>query len=306
MIRRPPRSTLFPYTTLFRSGVHEVIRITEPYKLAGRTFHPEDTIVEVKGASFGGEYIPVIAGPCSVESEEQMFTIARQVKEAGAKVLRGGAFKPRTSPYAFQGLGVEGLKLLHAAGKEFDLPTVSEVMDMSQIEVMEEYVDILQVGARNMQNFFLLKELGKTKKPILLKRGMAATIEELLMAAEYILDGGNYDLILCERGIRTFATYTRNTLDLSAIPVTKKFSHLPIICGSKPRNRAAGQSRADGTSCRCRWCRWRCCRGASRSRQGFVRRCAVTLSETICAPDGRTKNDRLGDREKDLKTRLNG
>lgn len=229
-------------------GVHEVIRITEPYKLAGRTFHPEDTLVEVKGASFGGEYVPVIAGPCSVENEDQMFTIARQVKEAGAKVLRGGAFKPRTSPYAFQGLGVEGLKLLHAAGKEFNLPTVSEVMDVSQIELMEEYIDILQVGARNMQNFALLKKLGKTKKPILLKRGMAATIEELLMAAEYILDGGNYDLILCERGIRTFATYTRNTLDLSAIPVTKKFSHLPIIAdpshGTGLRDKVAPMARA--------------------------------------------------------------
>ena len=229
-------------------GVHEVIRITDPYKLVGRAFHPEDTIVEVKGVSFGGEYVPVIAGPCSVESEEQLFTIARHVKDAGAKVLRGGAFKPRTSPYTFQGLGEEGLKLLKAAGEEFGIPTVSEVMDVTQIDMMVENVDILQVGARNMQNFSLLKQLGKLKKPILLKRGLSATIEELLMAAEYILDGGNSDVILCERGIRTFEKYTRNTLDLSAIPVTKKRSHLPIIAdpshGTGLRDKVAPMARA--------------------------------------------------------------
>jgi 3-deoxy-7-phosphoheptulonate synthase len=237
-------------------GVHEVIRITEPYKLSGRTFHPEQTVVRVQEASFGDEQITVIAGPCSVESEEQLFTIAKEVKNAGAKVLRGGAFKPRTSPYSFQGLGKEGLKLLKAAGEEFKMATVSEVMETAQIDLLVDNVDILQIGARNMQNFSLLKEVGKIKKPVLLKRGMAATIEELLMAAEYLMSGGNYEVILCERGIRTFENYTRNTLDISAIPVTKKLSHLPIIADPShgtgirdkvgPMARAAIAAGADG------------------------------------------------------------
>jgi len=229
-------------------GVHEVIRITEPYKLSSRTFHPEQTVVRVKEASFGDEQITVIAGPCSVESEEQLFTIAKEVKNAGAKVLRGGAFKPRTSPYSFQGLGKEGLKLLKAAGEEFKMATVSEVMETAQIELLVNNVDILQIGARNMQNFSLLREVGKLKKPVLLKRGMAATIEELLMAAEYLMSGGNYQVILCERGIRTFENYTRNTLDISAIPVTKKLSHLPIIAdpshGTGIRDKVAPMARA--------------------------------------------------------------
>ena len=229
-------------------GVHEVIRITEPYKLSSRTFHPEQTVVRVKEASFGDEQITVIAGPCSVESEEQLFTIAKEVKNAGAKVLRGGAFKPRTSPYSFQGLGKEGLKLLKAAGEEFKMATVSEVMENAQIELLVDNVDILQIGARNMQNFSLLREVGKLKKPVLLKRGMAATIEELLMAAEYLMSGGNYQVILCERGIRTFENYTRNTLDISAIPVTKKLSHLPIIAdpshGTGIRDKVAPMARA--------------------------------------------------------------
>ena len=229
-------------------GVHEVIRITEPYKLSSRTFHPEQTVVRVKEASFGDEQITVIAGPCSVESEEQLFTIAKEVKNAGAKVLRGGAFKPRTSPYSFQGLGKEGLKLLKAAGEEFKMATVSEVMENAQIELLVDNVDILQIGARNMQNFSLLREVGKIKKPVLLKRGMAATIEELLMAAEYLMSGGNYQVILCERGIRTFENYTRNTLDISAIPVTKKLSHLPIIAdpshGTGIRDKVAPMARA--------------------------------------------------------------
>ena len=229
-------------------GVHEVIRITEPYKLSSRTFHPEQTVVRVKEASFGDEQITVIAGPCSVESEEQLFTIAKEVKNAGAKVLRGGAFKPRTSPYSFQGLGKKGLKLLKAAGEEFKMATVSEVMENAQIELLVNYVDILQIGARNMQNFSLLREVGKLKKPVLLKRGMAATIEELLMAAEYLMSGGNYQVILCERGIRTFENYTRNTLDISAIPVTKKLSHLPIIAdpshGTGIRDKVAPMARA--------------------------------------------------------------
>ena len=229
-------------------GVHEVIRITEPYKLSSRTFHPEQTVVRVKEASFGDEQITVIAGPCSVESQDQLFTIAKEVKNAGAKVLRGGAFKPRMSPYSFQGLGKEGLKLLKAAGEEFKMATVSEVMENAQIELLVDNVDILQIGARNMQNFSLLREVGKIKKPVLLKRGMAATIEELLMAAEYLMSGGNYQVILCERGIRTFENYTRNTLDISAIPVTKKLSHLPIIAdpshGTGIRDKVAPMARA--------------------------------------------------------------
>ncbi len=229
-------------------GVFEVHRISEPYKLAGRTFHVDDTVIKVGDAVFGGDQVTVIAGPCSVESEEQLFTITKVVKEAGAKVLRGGAFKPRTSPYSFQGLGEEGLKLLQAASKEFNIPTVSEIMRENQLDSLVEYVDILQVGARNMQNFPLLKELGKIKKPVLLKRGMAARIEELLMAAEYIMSGGNYNVILCERGIRTFENYTRNTLDISAIPVVKKLSHLPIIAdpshGTGLRNKVAPLARA--------------------------------------------------------------
>jgi 3-deoxy-7-phosphoheptulonate synthase len=229
-------------------GVHEVIRITEPYKLVSRTFHPENTIVDVKGVAFGGDYLPVIAGPCSVESEEQLYTAAKQIKDAGATVLRGGAFKPRSSPYSFQGMGEEGLKILQAAGKDLNIPTVSEVMDVAQIELVCEYIDVLQVGARNMQNFSLLKELGKVKKPILLKRGLSATIEELLMAGEYIMDGGNFNVIFCERGIRTFENITRNTLDLSAIPVVQKRSHLPIIAdpshGTGLRDKVAPMARA--------------------------------------------------------------
>lgn len=229
-------------------GVAEVHRISEPYKLAGRTFHSENSLVRVKDAVFGGEQICVIAGPCSIENEDQLFTIAKSVKEAGAKVLRGGAFKPRTSPYAFQGMGKEGLVLLSKASLEFNMPTVSEIMRENQLDLLVEYVDILQVGARNMQNFPLLKELGNINKPILLKRGMAARIEELLMAAEYIMSGGNYNVILCERGIRTFENYTRNTLDISAIPVVKKLSHLPIIAdpshGTGLRDKVAPMARA--------------------------------------------------------------
>lgn len=210
-------------------GVQEVVRVSEPYKLTSRTFRPEKTIVRARGVEIGGDKVVVMAGPCTIESEHQLFETARRVARAGARVLRGGAYKPRTSPYAFQGMGVEGLKLLRAAGDENDMATVSEVMELGQIEGMLEYVDILQVGARNMQNYNLLSALGQVRKPILLKRGMSATIQEWLLAAEYIMAGGNYDVILCERGIRTFETYTRNTLDISAIPVIDKLSHLPII-----------------------------------------------------------------------------
>ena len=210
-------------------GVQEVVRVSEPFKLTSRTWRREKTIVKARGVDIGGEQVVVMAGPCTIESETQLFETAKRVARSGARVLRGGAYKPRTSPYAFQGMGVEGLKLLRAAGDEFDMATISEVMEISQIEKMLEYVDILQVGARNMQNFNLLAALGQIRKPILLKRGMAATIQEWLLAAEYIMACGNYEIILCERGIRTFETYTRNTLDISAIPVVEKLSHLPII-----------------------------------------------------------------------------
>lgn len=211
------------------NGVEEIIRIVKPYKLASREFKSFNTTVKVKDVIIGGKEVIVMAGPCVVENEKQIFETAQQVKAAGAKILRGGAFKPRTSPYSFQGLGEEGLKLLAQAGEKIGLAVVTEVMSVNQIELVGKYTDIFQVGARNMQNFVLLKELGKTKKPILLKRGMSATIEELLLSAEYILSQGNYEVILCERGIRTFENYTRNTLDLSAIPALKKLSHLPII-----------------------------------------------------------------------------
>ncbi|MGZ7031765.1 MAG: 3-deoxy-7-phosphoheptulonate synthase, partial [Thermoanaerobaculia bacterium] len=211
-------------------GVQEAVRVSEPYKLSSRTWRPENTVVTARGVKIGGgDTVVMMAGPCTIESEHQLFETARRVARAGAKVLRGGAYKPRTSPYAFQGMGIEGLKLLRAAGDEFNLATVSEVMEISQIEKMLEYVDILQVGARNMQNYNLLTALGQVRKPILLKRGMSATIQEWLLASEYIMSGGNYEIILCERGIRTFETYTRNTLDISAIPVIQKISHLPII-----------------------------------------------------------------------------
>ena len=211
------------------AGVQEVHRISAPYKLAGRSFRPQGTVIEfANGLQVGGEQVVVMAGPCSVESREQLFTVAEQISKAGARVLRGGAFKPRTSPYSFQGLGLEALKLLREAADRFDMLVISEVMEISQIAMMVPYVDILQVGARNMQNLNLLRELGKIKKPVLLKRGIAATLEELLLSAEYIMSGGNYEVILCERGIRTFETYTRNTLDISAIPIVHKLSHLPM------------------------------------------------------------------------------
>lgn len=210
-------------------GVAEVVRVTEPYKLASRAFKRDGSVFDVHGVKIGGNDVVIMAGPCAVESESQIFTVAEKVAQAGATILRGGAFKPRTSPYSFQGLGEEGLKLLRAAADKYKLKVITEVMDKSQIELVEKYADILQVGARNMQNFTFLKELGNASKPVMLKRGLAATIEEWLMSAEYILSGGNQRVILCERGIRTFETATRNTLDIGAIPVIKKKSHLPII-----------------------------------------------------------------------------
>jgi 3-deoxy-7-phosphoheptulonate synthase len=210
-------------------GVSEVYRITEPFKLASRSFKKEDTKIKINDICIGGNEIIVFAGPCSVENEHQMFTIAEIVAKAGAKILRGGAFKPRTSPYAFQGLGEEGLKLIRRAADANNLLVVTEILEAAQIDLIGKYTDIFQVGARNMQNFPLLKELGKTSKPVMLKRGLSATIEEWLMSAEYILSNGNKDVMLCERGIRTFETYTRNTFDISAIPVVHKKSHLPVI-----------------------------------------------------------------------------
>lgn len=237
-------------------GVDEVYRISTPYKLAGRNFHEANTVIKVKDVEIGGNKIAMMSGPCSVENEDQIFRLAKVVAQSGARILRGGAFKPRTSPYAFQGLGEEGLKLLRAAADEYNLLVITEVMQIDQIELIYKYTDIFQLGARNMQNFSLIKELGKVDKPVMLKRGIAATIEEWLMSAEYILAGGNNNIFLCERGIRTFENYTRNTFDLSAIPVVHKKSHLPIIADPShatglrdqvpPMARAAVAAGADG------------------------------------------------------------
>ena len=229
-------------------GVKEAHRIVSPYKLASRSFRPAGTVVRVGDVDVGGDRVVVMAGPCSVESRDQIERTAEVVARAGAQVVRGGAFKPRSSPYAFQGLGEEGLQMLREAADRNGLLVVSEVMDLTQIPLLTQYADILQVGARNMQSFNLLRELGRQRKPVLLKRGISATIEELLLSAEYILAGGNYDVILCERGIRTFETYTRNTMDISAIPVVKKLSHLPIIAdpshGTGRRDKVAPMARA--------------------------------------------------------------
>lgn len=209
--------------------VDSVVRVQEPFKKVNRKFHLEDSIIEVGGIRIGGPDVVVMAGPCSVESEEQVDIIAKAVKESGANILRGGAYKPRTSPYSYQGMGLEGLQILKRIGDKYDMPVVSELMSTEHIEEFVQYVDIIQVGARNMQNFALLKELGKLDKPILLKRGFSNTIEEWLMSAEYIMAGGNDNVILCERGIRTFEPYTRNTLDISTVPIVKKLSHLPVV-----------------------------------------------------------------------------
>ncbi|MEW5980847.1 MAG: 3-deoxy-7-phosphoheptulonate synthase [Acidobacteriota bacterium] len=230
------------------SGVQEIVRIAEPYKLASRAFKPHGTVIQAGDVRIGGDEVIVMAGPCSAESEEQVHASAAAVKRAGAKILRGGAFKPRSSPYSFQGLGEDGLRLLRDAASAHNLKLVSEVMDVSQIEVVHRYADILQVGARNMQNFTLLRELGRTEKPVLLKRGISATIEEWLLSAEYVLGGGNGSVMLCERGIRTFETYTRNTLDISAIPIVKSLSHLPVVVdpshGTGRRDKVAPMARA--------------------------------------------------------------
>ncbi len=210
-------------------GVEQVVPILKPYKLASREFHAEDSVFDIKGVKVGGGHLVMIAGPCAIEGEEILNEIAGKVRDAGANILRGGAFKPRTSPYSFQGLGEDGLKMLKAAGERFGMPVVTEVMDPRQVELVERYTDMFQIGARNMQNFDLLKEVGRTRTPVLLKRGMSATVKDLLMSAEYVLAQGNTQVILCERGVRTFEDSTRNTLDLSIVPNAKGLSHLPII-----------------------------------------------------------------------------
>lgn len=237
-------------------GVADVYRITSPFKLANRNFHPENTIIKIGDTVIGGNKVVMIAGPCSIESEDQIFRLAKVVAKSGAKILRGGAFKPRTSPYSFQGLGEEGLRYIRQAADEFNLLVITEVMQISQIDLIGKYTDIFQIGARNMQNYSLISELGKVNKPIMLKRGLAATVEDWLMSAEYILSNGNPNVLLCERGIRTFEKYTRNTFDLSAIPMVHNKSHLPVLADPShatgirdqvpPMARAAVAAGADG------------------------------------------------------------
>ncbi|HYO79818.1 MAG TPA: 3-deoxy-7-phosphoheptulonate synthase [Bryobacteraceae bacterium] len=251
-----PEDNIDPAEFEVLDGVREARRVSSPFKLASRTFRPGGTVIRVGDVEIGGERLVAMAGPCSVENEASISRVAAIVAAAGARIIRGGAFKPRSSPYSFQGMGEEGLRLLRQAADDNKLLVVSEVMDQTQIPLMERWVDIFQVGARNMQNFNLLKELARVRKPVLLKRGIAATIEEWLLSAEYVMAGGNYDVILCERGIRTFETYTRNTMDISAIPVVKKLSHLPIVADPShgtgrrdqvlPMARAAVAAGADG------------------------------------------------------------
>jgi 3-deoxy-7-phosphoheptulonate synthase len=258
------KTALKAMTIEVMEGVEKVVPILQPYKLASREFKPERTIINVNGLDIGGNAIQIIAGPCAVENRDQLLATARIVKEAGATILRGGAFKPRTSPYSFQGLEEDGLKILAEARDLTGMPIITEVVDTKSVELVAEYADILQVGARNMQNFFLLKEIAKSNKPVLLKRGPSATIEEWILAAEYIIDGGNRKVILCERGIRTFETATRNTLDLSAVPLLKQLTHLPVFVDPShgtgkrtlviPMARAAIASGADGLMVEVHYC----------------------------------------------------
>ena len=281
-------------------GVHEVVRISEPYKLASRTFKPDNTVITVGDVRIGGDEVIVMAGPCSAESEKQVRTTAAAVRRAGAKIFRGGAFKPRSSPYSFQGLGEEGLRLLRDACNAENLQLVSEVMDASQIDVINKYCDIFQVGARNMQNFTLLRELGHVRKPVLLKRGISATIEEWLLSAEYVLSGGNTDVILCERGIRTFETATRNTLDIAAIPIVQKLSHLPVIVDPEPRDGPPATRSRRWRGRRCRGRRRPADRSALRSRPRAQRRRAVDVPGPVRSADGRAAHHRAGDRPQHL------
>ncbi len=229
-------------------GVKEVIRVTAPYKLVGREARPEDSVIKVGGVDVGGPGVVVVGGPCAVESLDQSRTIAEGIRKAGGQLFRGGAFKPRTSPYSFQGLGEEGLEILARVREEFDLPIVTEAIDQESLDLVAQYADCIQIGARNMQNFSLLKSAGRARKPVLLKRGMSATLEEFLLSAEYVMSEGNFDVILCERGVRTFADHTRNTLDLSVVPAIKRLSHLPILVdpshGTGKRNKVLPMSRA--------------------------------------------------------------
>ena len=273
-------------------GVLEVIPVTHAYKLVSREVKQENSVVRVGGVPVGGERLAIVAGPCAVESLEQMLTVARAVKRAGASLLRGGAFKPRTSPYSFQGLGEEGLRILAAAREETGLPVVTEAVDADSVDLVERYADAIQIGARNMQNFSLLKRCGKAKKPVLLKRGLAATLEEFLMSAEYVLAEGNYDVILCERGVRTFSDFSRNTLDLAVVPAVKSLSHLPILVdpshGTGRRDKVAPMSRGR----RGRRCRRPDPRGPPRPRHRAVGRPAVDHAPGLRGPRARAASDR--------------
>ena len=261
------------------SGVQEVIVVSKPYKLVSRDVKEEDTEFLFPGSdgSFGGRSPGIIAGPCSMESREQAFAIAERIAKAGARFFRGGAYKPRTSPYAFQGLGEEALKIMAEIRDRFGLRIVTEAIDNESLDLVAEYADCVQIGARNMQNFSLLKKAGRLRKPVLLKRGMSATLEEFLMAAEYILSEGNYEVILCERGVRTFADHTRNTLDLSIVPAVQKLQPFTDHCGSQPRDRQARQGSAAVSGGDCGWRRWADCGSAPRARSCFIRRDAVTV-----------------------------
>ena len=281
-------------------GVNEVVRISEPYKLASRTFKRENTVFDIGDVRIGGDEVIVMAGPCSAETDEQVNATAAAVKRAGGKFLRGGAFKPRSSPYSFQGHGEEGLRMLRAGADQHGLKLISEVMDASQIQLMDKYVDVYQLGARNMQNYTLLREMGKVRKPVLLKRGISATLEEWLLSAEYLLAGGNTQVILCERGIRTFETYTRNTMDISAIPVLKKLTHLPVFAdpshGIGKRDQVAAMARASIAA------------GADGllievhcdPDKALERRRAVAVPRPVRSPDGGAADHRAGDRTQHL------
>ena len=280
------------------SGVADVIRVSKPYKLASRDVKEEDTVIRFPGtdATIGGRALAIVAGPCSIESREQAFAIAEHVAAAGAQFFRGGAYKPRTSPYAFQGLGVEALKIMSEIRDKFGLRIITEAIDNETLGLVAEWADVIQIGARNMQNFSLLKHAGRLRKPVLLKRGLSATLDEFLMAAEYIMSEGNYEVILCERGVRTFADHTRNTLDLSIVPAVQKLSHLPILGGPQPRHGQTRQRAAHGAGGDCRRRRRHPGRGASPARQGALRRAAVHLSRPVRAHDARNRPDRAGGR----------
>ena len=285
------------------AGVEQVVPILKPFKLASREFHAEDSVFDVKGVKVGGGHLVMIAGPCAIEGEAILVEIAEKVSEAGANVLRGGAFKPRTSPYSFQGLGEDGLKMLKAAGERFGMPVVTEVMDPRQVELVERYADIFQIGARNMQNFDLLKEVGKTRTPVLLKRGMSATVKDLLMSAEYVLAQGNRQVILCERGVRTFEDSTRNTLDLSIVPNAKGLSHLPIIVDPSHATGRPDLIPAMARAAVAAGGRRRPHRGPFLPREGPLRRPAGPPARPVRPADGRAAAARRGPGQDDRRLR---